>query len=135
MHTYHGYDTGYDLLVEGLQLQGLEDQVVAAVLQQLFAKVLWWVQVFAGRVLPLALALQQANRGRLSQELCRVQRELDGEAGSMENPHKNETAAVSTRSPWTQTGARQRPHETDRKRKGVGWGCVGVGVGVGGHSL
>ena len=54
--------------MESLQLQRLEDQVVATVLQELFAKVLRWVQVLAGRVFPLALALQQANHHSAQQE-------------------------------------------------------------------
>ena len=55
--THHGHDAGDHGLLVGLRLEVLQDEVVAAVLQQLLPEVLGRVQVLAGRVLALALAL------------------------------------------------------------------------------
>lgn len=56
--THHRDDAGQHWVVKCLQLQTLQDKIVAAILQQLFSQMLRRVQVFAGRVLSLTLALQ-----------------------------------------------------------------------------
>ena len=56
--THHRNHWHTKLLLYGLQLNGLHDQVVAAVLEQLLPEVLRRVKIFAWRVFALTLALR-----------------------------------------------------------------------------